>query len=472
MKRKLSALAVLLSGMFTLASCLQGNDDYTYTDDSAITSFTLGTLNRYVPTVTSSGETKLDTSTVDCSSYKFNIDQINGLVYNQDSLPYGTDKSKVPCTVYSKNSGYITIKSMTSDTLSYYSSSDSIDFTQPREFYIYSLSGEGTRKYVVTINVHQEDPDTFIWRHMGDNAELAEYKAMRAVSLPGRLFVFGTDGTLTSALTSTDGATWTPLTFDFNHVLAADAYKGVVTKGEYIYLCDNGTAMRSADGNSWEYMGGTTLKQMVAASTLRLYAYDNDGQMVQSDDDGQTWTASQLDDSADMLPTQDLTYACQPLQTNDDTYRLLIMGNRDQDTYAQDSTAQVWGKIEEAQPNSQQQPWAYYNVAQENLYKAPRLHNLQMVAYDGDFIAIGGKKIGDDSSTAFERVYNSADGGITWKRDSTITLPQDMQANPDSYSIVVDKDNFLWLICGGSGQVWRGRINRLGWIKEQDSFTE
>ena len=27
----------------------------------------------------------------------------------------------------------------------------------------------------------------------------------------------------------------------------------------------------------------------------------------------------------------------------------------------------------------------------------------------------------------------------------------------------VDDDNYLWLICEGTGQVWRGRVNKLGW---------
>jgi hypothetical protein len=26
-----------------------------------------------------------------------------------------------------------------------------------------------------------------------------------------------------------------------------------------------------------------------------------------------------------------------------------------------------------------------------------------------------------------------------------------------------DDSNYLWVVLGGSGQIWRGRLNRLGW---------
>jgi len=29
--------------------------------------------------------------------------------------------------------------------------------------------------------------------------------------------------------------------------------------------------------------------------------------------------------------------------------------------------------------------------------------------------------------------------------------------------MAVDDDDNLWLFCGGTGQVWRGRLNKLGW---------
>jgi hypothetical protein len=39
-------------------------------------------------------------------------------------------------------------------------------------------------------------------------------------------------------------------------------------------------------------------------------------------------------------------------------------------------------------------------------------------------------------------------------------------------ALTVDSDNFIWIVNAKSGSTWRGRINRLGWKKEQTDFTE
>ena len=35
----------------------------------------------------------------------------------------------------------------------------------------------------------------------------------------------------------------------------------------------------------------------------------------------------------------------------------------------------------------------------------------------------------------------------------------------------VDDEHYVWIIAGGTGEVWRLRINRLGW-KQQDTRFE
>jgi len=472
MNRKLLTLIMLVAGVTLLSSCFDDDDKFIYTDDSAISSFTLGTLNQDVHTLSSKGLDSVYRKTLDCSTYKFYIDQLKGEIYNPDSLPCGIDSRKVICTINAKNGGVIGLKSMTSDSLSYYSNTDSIDFSSPREIYVYSNSGAGFRKYTVRVNVHKEEPDKFGWKSMGVSEALGKFAAMKAVALQDRLFVFGTDGNSTLVYTSTDGVTWTDLTTNTNGSLSADAYKSVVKKGGRMYIYDKGTIESSPDGVLWTVTGRAELKRLVAASEHRLYAYDRSGMLVESDDDGNTWTTSVTDDAQELLPTEDLTYVSMPLATNKDTYRVLLIGNRDYMDFASDATAQVWGRVDEDLPAGELQSWMYYDVAGENKYKAPRLRNLQTTLYDDAIIAIGGESIAGKQSRPFEKVYRSSDGGITWKTDPYLTIPEGLTARSESFAFVSDSNNFVWIICGGSGQVWRGRINRLGWAQPQTSFTE
>ena len=66
------------------------------------------------------------------------------------------------------------------------------------------------------------------------------------------------------------------------------------------------------------------------------------------------------------------------------------------------------------------------------------IRNLQMEDYE-------------QLSQSFTRVYN--DGS-------------------DVFALAVDDDDYMWLVAGGTGDVWRGRLNRLGWEDWQTSFTE
>lgn len=478
--RKILPIAMLLLVAAVAASCLGDNEDVVYTDDTAITSFSLGTLNVIHHTTSSTGEDSTYTSTLDCSDYVFYIDQSTSTVYNPDSLPVGTDASKALVTVGTQNSGYAYLKSLKSDSVTYISSSDSLDFSEPRTVIVYSNSGLQQRSYSVHVNVHQEVADSFHWTQTATVELFKQMTGMKAVATQDQVTVFGCVGGTTVAVASTDGGTtWRQCTFSFNHTLAADAYQGVVVKDNYMYLIDGNSIIRSKDASTWETVATTTqLKQLVAASSARFYAYATDGRLMASADGCQTWTACTLDDELSLLPTESLSYVCTSLRTNSGAERLLLLGNRNAQTYASDTHAIVWGKIDETDASAQEQPWSYFDVNSQNRRAIPRLGNLQATAYDDGVAIIGGASLGGKTRNAFDSVYVSRDAGITWIGDTTLCAPADFVAAIDStatapvFGFTSDSNNFLWIISGTDGKVWKGRINRLGWCKEQTSFTE
>lgn len=169
--RQIKTICILLSTMAMMASCLSSSDsETTLYDDAAITSFTLGTLNRYVTTTSDSGEETVTKSTLTGSNYRFHIDQVTHEIYNTDSLPVGTDVAHVLVTLTSKNNGTVLIRDEEDENLvSYYSSSDSIDFTNPRKFVVYASDGQGYSEYTVQVNVHQEEAGVFTWQQVSDS---------------------------------------------------------------------------------------------------------------------------------------------------------------------------------------------------------------------------------------------------------------------------------------------------------------
>ena len=96
----------------------------------------------------------------------------------------------------------------------------------------------------------------------------------------------------------------------------------------------------------------------------------------------------------------------------------------------------------------------------------PALAALHVIPYNNGALAIGGKALDGSPSKPFSQFYASRDGGLTWHADSTYTLPEDFSSVSDCFTMAVDSNNFIWLVCGGTGQVWRGRLNALGWATD------
>ena len=174
MKRIFQVFCGLLVAALSLVSCLNSSDDSTtYYSDMAIKTFTLGTLNRYLHTTTSDGRDSIYKSTYTATAYKLNIDQLNHKIYSADSLLPNTDVSRVVCSVTTSNNGVVYVKSMTSDTLTYFiSGSDSIDFIQPRIFRVFANDGSGSRDYTVSLAVRSLAAGQLLWTKMPAGTEL------------------------------------------------------------------------------------------------------------------------------------------------------------------------------------------------------------------------------------------------------------------------------------------------------------
>ena len=64
------------------------------------------------------------------------------------------------------------------------------------------------------------------------------------------------------------------------------------------------------------------------------------------------------------------------------------------------------------------------------------------------------------------RVVHKENGGVSSARNAGLDEAR------GEWLTFVDADDYLWVVCGGTGDVWRGRLNRLGWDEGRTSFTE
>ncbi len=465
MKGKFLSFTLLLATILLFASCLGSDqDEVTYYGDTAITSFSLGTINQTVHTTKKySDEDSTYTTTFDGSAYSLYIDQLNGLIYNADSLPCGADVSKLVITVGTKNSGVAVIKNVDNDSLKYVSSTDSLDFTTPRTMYVYAQNMQSGRKYEVTINVHKEIGDTLIWHEKSASTELGALNAMRLMENNNVLFAVGQQDDKTAIYATEDGDSWTLK----STLASADAYKGVITSGTTFYVYMDGKIMKSEDGCTWtEVATNDGISRLLGASRNAIYALGTDHKIFVSTDGGSTWTADNMEDNADLslVPDEDISMITMPVKTNDNMYKVVLIGKCSNDAAP---TEKVWTKIINESGDNHAFEWTF--LPQEgNRYVAPQLAGFTAFGYDGGIAALGGNGENGSTATAFSQFYFSQDEGITWKSHTQMILPKNFESecNADNFAITADHANRIWIVSGTNGKVWCGRINRLGWARQ------
>ena len=455
MKRKFFAFIALITATLSLSSCLSSDETTVeYTHDTAITAFSLGSLDRY--TKTKAGKDTLLKANVQGSDYKFYIDQARRWIYNVDSLPCGVRDTAILATISSKNSSPILLMDInkTDSVAAYYSSSDSINFSKPRFIRVYSSDYSAYAQYKVTVNVHKELPYEFKWHELAqNNSQLAAFFDLKAVACGDYIYVFGktADGStkvLKSAIN--DGNAWSSIMMNVS--LSSDAYQSAVALDGKLYISDAGKVYASADAEIWtEVSENADIKQLIGASSQYLYAYTTAGISV-SKDQGVSWKAEKLDTDADSLPTQNVSMNVAGVLSAKNVENVMLMGTRDKAW--NDTVATTWLRTVDYDANEDGQ-WNYLEIEKNKSGKMPWLDQVITCAADTGFVALGSNG----------KWYKSQDAGLTWKQDAMVVLPAKF-ATDGRFAFCRDKQHYYWII--RNGYVWRGRFNIDGWKNKED----
>ena len=445
----LAALTFVVT--FVMTSCGTG-DDYTVITVSpstcVVTSVELGKIPCIVQTKTAEGEDSIYVASITGSNYPMSIDHFSGRVFNVDSLPYGCDAAKVTFATLGC-SGSLAINSVSQqDVDTFFVATDSTDFRQPRKVTVYAPNGIAKRTYWFEVRVHQEEGDAFVWQKVATDAEaLAGVTLKSAFANEGALFVYGEEKGQPVVLTAlaTAPAEWTKTLTD-KVVTSPTVYDG-----KFFALAD-GALQESLDGMSWS-AATTTLSQplmtLVAGSTA-LYGVTADGFV--SSQNGTDWALQNADEMA-YLPTENCSATCLPSITDPTFEDILMVGSRN-------GNPVVW-KLNVDKMGMYEYTWNYYPEMAGNPVPCPELSQRNVFAYDGATLLLGAQTDG----TSVVRL--SRDNGRTWGAKE---LPQ-LDAVNGPFVAAVDAKHFIWVVTQ-SGQVLKGRINRLGWAQQDRVFTE
>ncbi len=219
--------------------------------------------------------------------------------------------------------------------------------------------------------------------------------------------------------------------------------------------------MHRQDGNvfEWNKMTGMSIpadptlpagiQQLLGKTTYEEYAVSTGGKIMKKGLDETTWTQDLADDHADIanLPTSDMALAGYALPLADSTDCAVLVGTLSGKTV-------VWRKIVDNTGKKAKGNWVFMERGSETSKLLPALTNLSLIRYGTDLVALGGD---------YSAFYKSRDNGITWEKTKYLTIPSGLDKSATKIKMVVDANNYIWLYCYGTGEVWRTRQNKFGW---------
>lgn len=452
MKRNLATYFALFSLVFAVVSCGSSDEEeYEFSPYAMLKSFSLSNIRSAYPAFTSTGEDTLVLKTVQMTAFPFTINQVTGEVYNNDSLPYATNTSKVVAKFVVNGVASIYVDSL--DSYEHLLTTDSVDFTTPRKLRIYSENAEYYKDYTVRINVHQVDPEKMVWNKYPAVEGLVP---VRAVELGGKMCLYGKDGNgaATVASTALEGVP----AWEVSQVSGLPADTDLSTVQLFngaLYAVAEGDIYTSADGLLW------TLSASDTGAVAIVGASEEDGKLwiagsqgVLWSEDGATFTVCEA--LPEGFPLYGVSLAAYPLSHNKNIIRYMLVGYTTEDRNGEPA---VWSKL------STEDKWTSYKN-EENGYECPALGNLSVVRYDDYLYAVGGAgMVGGKEVASLSSLYISKDNGITWKIPTGFyqRIPEELVGNDAPFAVAVDSRNFIWIINSGTdGGAWKGIINRLG----------
>ena len=445
----LSVIASFLIVSFALSSCLDSDDNYEFSSDATIHAFGIDTIHG--------------------KHYKFTIDQLKRLIYNRDSLPVGSDTIIDRILIDTMDvTGWITSGSPT-DTV--FVMSDSVDLRPAMNndagmlFKAHAADGITIREYKLKINVHLQDPDSLVWTDMQKRGNVfsntINLGQQKAVVLGDELFVYTSNTTAYKTSTAPDKYNWSEI-----NVSNLPSDVKLTSAGEYndaLYMVTKSKKVfSSTDGAAWTEV--TTLGDNVIvlingfSDRLSGIVEINGKQYFNICKDGKNWEAENTADNLILeevpagFPTENISTT--QTRTGNGVEKVILVGMPP----VSEKETIPWFSLDG-------KGWASLDNTMYDTY-CPSIVNPAIMFYGGMLYCFGGE---------LDAIYSSITG-IAWSQTETkFLLPQEFKGK-GAYSIIVeptkdktvapaDKRDFIWVIFGGNGtknEVWRGRLNRLG----------
>ncbi len=416
-----------------VSSCLDSDTEYNFSSDATVHAFGLDTIHG--------------------KSYKFEIDQIQRLIFNRDSLPMDAD-TIIDSILIDTFSVYGYVTSGTPDTMLNISNAQNLLPAASGDgmtFRVFAPDNLTSRTYTLRINIHKEDPDSMSWTKMASVPAIeAAPQGLKAVTLNDNLLVYSSNSEVHIASTiPSSGSTWQSHGVN----LPEDVLLSSIINADEKLVANTlqGEVYASNDGIRWER------SETLSGNIVQLLAFfpANDVSVtpamisaVQKDEEGKLYFCSadisssvwiRGEEVPEDFPLQNISAALE--KTSNGLNQIFLIGSSETES-------------EHVTPWASMDGLSWVSLYAESGY-CPALSTPYIIGYNEGLYILGGD---------MTRAYASHTGGIVWvETDDKFWFPEEFALNGPSYTIAHDRNDYIWVIWGGNGtnEIWRGCLNKL-----------
>ena len=410
-----------------------------------------------------------DTANLGLTEAIYKIEHLSdtGLIYCVDSLRFGTRlDSVVPYITYKATPASATY--FLPDTTVVSTGTDTLDFSKgPIYLLVKSSDLNHKRWYRIDINVHQADPDLYVWRKMTDQIFPSQNCQIKAFYANGLLSLFVNNGFATTIYQSADGASWktaeTP-----SGLPTPCQVRNILQHGDTLFYATENHLYTSTDLVHWT---ATDFSSRHFALVNMLVVFDNKSWCILQDRTSQQLFLGTVSGS-DILPVESIyglengklpnnfpvsDFAALSFHSSSERPRGMIVGGRTIDGTAVNTR---W--------NLEYELSAGYRMVDFSIEQPSfnTLTGVSIVQYDNRLLMFGG--VDNDLEWRSDLLY-SDDEGMNWYQPDTASnrLP-DTYTSRQNAAVVVDDQQNIYVIGGQSltssySDVYRGYLNQLKW---------
>jgi hypothetical protein len=402
-------------------------------------------------------------------TYKIDHSGDTGRIYCNDSLRFGTRlDSVVPYVTYKATPGSATFH--LPDTTIASTGADTMNFCQS-PIYLQVISSDLTTEqwYKFDINVHQANPDLYVWKRLTERIFPPQSCETKAFFVHGSLSLLVNNGLSTSLYQSSDGTRWTRTASQIPSLPVPCRVREIIQHNDTLYYLEDGFLYRSTDMLTWTK---TDFSHAATRPITMLLSYHNHPWCVAQDTANQQLLLATI--QADNINPQTLIagttngylpstfpigeFAALSFDSSSERPRAMIVGGHTADGQVVNDR---WSLEYVAESGYRLKNFSISQPTFESLT------GISIIQYDNHLMMFGG--INNDLTWRSDILY-SDDEGMNWYVPDTANnqLPSTYTAERYNQSVLVDTLDNIYIIGGQSNtqsfsDVYRGFLNSAKW---------